>query len=844
MPPVVHCPSMAELKEFLLGKVGTFDVETVEQHLTVCPDCQQRLERIDAEDELVHAMRGGTERADRGASGSSSGQTSPATLATAATGSGSLVEKLLPLLKRIPEGLDHTVTGAASEETPCDAGSASDTATHLSEPGSVETGGDDSGLSRLGRYELSAVLGRGGMGTVYRAWDPLLERPVAIKVPRTEVLANRKVRERLLQEARAAAAVVDDHIVPIHAVEESGGTTYLVMPLLSGMTLKQYAQRIVGPIPLDELLRIAREAAMGLAAAHRRGLLHCDIKPANLWMEAPANRVKLLDFGLAVPYETDGPEPVGGSGTPGYLAPEQVQGRPIDPRTDVFGLGCVLYQLATGRLPYIGPDNMRIYWTVMAALPPALLDRRPDVPSRLSDLVGRMLDRDPEKRPADAGAVLEALLAIDAERHALVVGRQRRRVWLSIAMAAVLGGGAIGLWAVWFGPRVPEDVLMRLAVTDSSTGVILVRDGVEQRIPPGKPTTIALAPGQYDVRPNGGRTTWSVYPQQLVIEAEQSNRAVSFELCGELQHRTAHVMSGTGVLIQSGADGTSVFSVGQDRRLVRWAVDAGFGTPLSAIDLPHEARCLAMSADGKQILTAGGNRQSGTGLETCLWDVHGLTTAGQFEAGERLVQALACSADGRWVAAAGADGIRLWDSGRLIEQRLELEAELGVHSIRWHPLDGRLAAVGEEGRFSIWSWREDRFELSRQGTCGEAALRSVVWWGNELLAAGDDGQVWRVGGEKAAKLILKTTVSTGPPGILALALADNGAWLLTAERSGTVGVFSTADWRQHGALVGHRGEVTAVDIERGSRRAVTTGRDGTVRVWQLPAVAAGAKPIR
>jgi eukaryotic-like serine/threonine-protein kinase len=842
MPHVVRCPTMAELQEFLLGKSGACDVETVEQHLTACPDCQQRLERINAEDELVCALRVGTQLDAHCEASSDFDKRSP--LATTASSAGSLVEKLLPLLKRIPEGLDRTVTGIAAEATPREAALETETAIHGSDPTSTGTVPGKHASQRLGRYELAEVLGRGGMGTVYRAWDPLLERQVAIKVPRTEVLANRKVRERLLQEARAAAAVVDDHIVPIHAVEESGGTTYLVMPLLSGMTLKQYAERIVGPIPVDELLRIAREAATGLAAAHRRGLLHCDIKPANLWMEAPANRVKLLDFGLAVPYEMDGPEPVGGSGTPGYLAPEQVQGRPIDPRTDVFGLGCVLYQLATGRLPYIGADNMRIYWTVMAALPPALLDRRPDVPSRLGDLVERMLDRDPEKRPADGGAVLDALLAIDAERQAMVVGRQRRRVWLSIAMAAVLGGGGIGLWAAWFGPRVPEDVLMRTTVTDANTGVILVRDGVEQRIPPGQPTTIALAPGQYEVRPDGGRSTWSVYPQQLVIEAEQSNRTVLFELCGELQHRTAHAMSGTGVLIQSGADGTSVFSVGQDRRLVRWAVDAGSGTPLSGIDLPHEARCLAMSADGTQVYTAGGNRQSGTGLETCRWEVRGLTPSGQLEAGERLVQTLACSADGRWVAAAGADGIRLWDSGRLIDPRLELEAVSGVHSIRWHPLENRLAAVGEEGRFATWSSREDRFELSRHGTCGDAALRSVVWWGDDLVAAGDDGQVWRIGGEQAAERLLETGVSTRAAGVLALGLADNGAWLLTAERSGTVSVFSTADWRKHGALVGHRGEVTAVDIERGSRRAVTTGRDGTVRVWQLPAVSASAKPWR
>lgn len=155
----------------------------------------------------------------------------------------------------------------------------------------------------------------------------------------------------------------------------------VVFPVLD--RLPEHFARI-GEALRGSRLRIGRESAAGLAAAHRHGLPHCDLKPGNLWLEDPAGRVKLLDFGLAVPVSDDGPEPVGGSGTPGYLAPEQVQHGPLDPRTDVFGLGCVLYQMATGRLPFTGPAAMRVYWTAMGATPPALAQStvRPDLPER------------------------------------------------------------------------------------------------------------------------------------------------------------------------------------------------------------------------------------------------------------------------------------------------------------------------------------------------------------------------------------------------------------------------------------------------------------------------------
>lgn len=831
MSQVSRCPSIAELKEFLLGKDGVWDIETVELHLTTCSACQKRLQGIDADDDLVCALRGGDrpvvrETTDPGAVD----ERQPADPAAAAQ-SERMIENLLPRLKRIPESLDRTVIGISSDFAAPDEGTQSWGDTPATRGSTAKTEDSDISGHRLGRYELKSILGRGGMGTVYEAWDPLLERPVAIKVPRSELVVDQRVRERLIQEARAAAAIVDDHIVPIHAVEESAGTPWIVMPLLSGMTLKQYASERDQPLTVDEILRIGREAAAGLSAAHRRGLLHCDIKPGNLWLEAPSGRVKLLDFGLAVPFAAGGPEPTGGSGTPGYLAPEQVQGGRLDPRTDVFGLGCVLFQLATGRLPFIGPRSMSLFWTVMLQAPPAAKELRPDLSERLSDLIGRMIDRDPNQRPADGTAVLEELSAIEADRHARIAGRQRRRIRWGFAAAALLGGGGMGLWAAWFGPTGPDDVLMRLTVTDPSTGVVLVRDGVEHRVEPGKTTATALAPGLYEVRPEERRSHWSVYPGQLDVEANGVSRSATFELCGELLSRTLHTQSGTGVLFGSTGEAAAVFSVGQDRRLVRWSVGDGRNSLVDATDLPHAARCLALAADRKHVYTGGGNRQLPTALEIYRWEADGLVESGRLEGAERITQALDCSGNGRWVAAAGADGLRIWDSTQSTGHHLELGEGVPLYAVRWHGESDELAAVGESGQYAVWSLRGDQFEVMRQGTCGRGALRSVLWRGTELITAGDDGVLWRVGETDSDA---RSTV-TGSSAIHALAMSSDGAWLLSGHQSGTVNVWSTADWRMHGTLAGHQGEVTALDIESGSRRAVSTGRDGTVRLWQLPA---------
>ena len=273
-----------------------------------------------------------------------------------------------------------------------------------------------------GVYRLLGELGRGGMGVVYRAEDTRLKREVAIKLMLPPFAANEQAKARFIREARSQARVEHEHVAVIHQVAEHDDLPFLVMPLLKGMTLHAALRANPRP-PLLEVIRIGREMAEGLAAAHEKGLVHRDIKPANIWLEGKKLSVKVLDFGLARAItdadneseSEDGPVTREGAiiGTPAYMSPEQGRGQPVDNRTDLFSLGVVLYQMTTGELPYRGPNTLAILTSLGTDTPPAPITRNPYIPPVLSDLVMRLLAKDPAFRPQTAEALAGELREIE-----------------------------------------------------------------------------------------------------------------------------------------------------------------------------------------------------------------------------------------------------------------------------------------------------------------------------------------------------------------------------------------------------------------------------------------------
>ena len=272
-------------------------------------------------------------------------------------------------------------------------------------------------LGRFGKYRIQKELGRGGMGAVYLAFDERLQRKVALKVMLPKAAANETAKERFLREARAAAQISSDHVVTIHEAEEIDGIPYIALQFLQGYPLDEYLKKKGNPT-IPQTLRIGAETALGLAKAHKLGLVHRDIKPGNLWLEAPTGRVKILDFGLAKPVVgTDGEELTGSGailGTPAYMAPEQGLGKPVDGRADLFSLGCVLYRLCTGKLPFERPTMMAVLTAIAIEEPTPVRELNPAVPESLADLIRRLMAKNPDHRPASALVVAKELDQISA----------------------------------------------------------------------------------------------------------------------------------------------------------------------------------------------------------------------------------------------------------------------------------------------------------------------------------------------------------------------------------------------------------------------------------------------
>lgn len=263
---------------------------------------------------------------------------------------------------------------------------------------------------RLGKYQIKGQIGRGGMGVVLKAFDPDLQRTVAIKVLATHLAQSEVARRRFQREARAAAAINHENVLTIHSVEEQNETPFLVMEFVSGQSLKEY---IIERRKLTamEVIRLSAQIAQGLAAAHLQGVIHRDVKPANVMLHEGATRVRLMDFGLArvACDNSDLTSHDHTVGTPAYMAPEQVMGKEIDSRADLFSLGCVIYSMATGHSPFYGKNHIETIRKIVDLTPAALQTIDPAIPSFLSDMVDKLLQKNPDDRYQSAFEVAETL---------------------------------------------------------------------------------------------------------------------------------------------------------------------------------------------------------------------------------------------------------------------------------------------------------------------------------------------------------------------------------------------------------------------------------------------------
>jgi eukaryotic-like serine/threonine-protein kinase len=311
-----------------------------------------------------------------------------------------------------------------------------------------------------GRYEIEELVGHGGMSSVYKAHDSLLERHVALKVLHEQYSDDDDFVERFKREARSVAQLQHPNIVTVIDRGEEDGRQYIVFEYVDGENLKERVVR-EGRLDIREALEIALEVARGLAFAHEQGLVHRDVKPQNVLLNGDG-RAKVTDFGIARTLDVDGMTQTGTVlGTSNYIAPEQASGQPVDAHSDVYSLGAVLYELLTGDVPFPGENFVAVAMKHLHEPAPNLLDVRKDVPLRVAAAVDRALEKDPEQRfptmdafaaeldaclaELDRGEAGDATMVIPARQRGAKQRKQVSRWPLVIGALALLAVAAIAI---------------------------------------------------------------------------------------------------------------------------------------------------------------------------------------------------------------------------------------------------------------------------------------------------------------------------------------------------------------------------------------------------------------
>ena len=367
------------LQQLLDDALGELQTQEIAEHVNDCPTCRAQLE----------LLAGKPQWWSQACEGVKAILADPAAYTSIHSESGLKIE----------------LTGSAAS----DASFAADFAVDFLSPSD-----NPEMLGRLGEYEIVEVIGQGGMGIVLKGYQKELHRFVAVKVLAPNLALSAAARRRFAREAQATAAIVNPHVMAIHSVNATARLPYLVMPFMACESLQQRIER-QGTLDVKDVLRIGLQAAKGLAAAHAQGLVHRDVKPANILLETNVDRVMLTDFGLARAVDDATLTRTGIiAGTPQYMSPEQANGDAIDHRSDLFSLGGVLYAMCTARPPFRAETTFGVLRRIRETDPVPVREINSDVPEWLERIVLRLLSKERDNRFAtasDVAALLEQCLA-------------------------------------------------------------------------------------------------------------------------------------------------------------------------------------------------------------------------------------------------------------------------------------------------------------------------------------------------------------------------------------------------------------------------------------------------
>jgi WD40 repeat protein/tRNA A-37 threonylcarbamoyl transferase component Bud32 len=668
--------------------------------------------------------------------------------------------------------------------------------------------GTPGALGRLDHYEILDVVGKGGMGVVLRARDTKLLRVVALKVLAAPLAASGTARQRFVREARAAAAVRDEHVIDIHAVRDDGPAPYLVMEFIDGCNLEALVRRN-GPLEVKEVLRIGTQIASGLAAAHRQGLVHRDVKPANILLENGVQRVKLTDFGLARAVDDASLTHSGLiAGTPTYMSPEQANGEPIDHRSDLFSLGSVLYEMCTGRPAFRAPNTAAVLRRINDETPRPIRAVNPDVPEPLCRVLDRLHAKKPADRPASASEVADLLAGLLADLNfgrsgepsgAPVLQRPpqlpgpARRPWLWAAAALVLLVAGLGV--------------------GEATGVTDVRGTVIRLFSPEGTLIVEVDDPRFSVTVDGADVVISgtgareirLKPGQYQVEASKDGKVVRREL---------------------------VTVTRNGRQVVRISHEAA---PLTEAALPapkfkgallghaEAVNSVAYSPNGE--LLASGD-QAG---EVRVWDVPAGTLRYVLPALGSSVQALAFSPDGKSLLTAAVQGdgdINVWGAKTGKPDGALKGHTKGLFEVSFGPDGKALASAGWDATVRVWDFAARR-ELRAIPSPGGQWVRSAVVSAGGQIGVGSEDKVFLLGLD--GRLVKTFDTASGP-----LCFSPDGRLLAgTTWGEGRVTVWDVKTGEKVGAWRAHEAPVNGVAFWPGGGALATAGHDGAVRLWDV-----------
>lgn len=621
---------------------------------------------------------------------------------------------------------------------------------------------DPAYVGRLAHFDVMRVIGQGGMGIVLEAFDSRLRRNVALKVLDPEVAHDETARQRFCREARAAASISHENVVAVHQVERAaeGDLPYLVMQLIAGESLEQRLRREKN-LPLKEIVRIAMQAAEGLAAAHAQGLTHRDIKPGNILLEAPGDRVKLTDFGLA--RVADDAKITGTgfvAGTPLYMSPEQARGEEADARSDLFSLGAILYEMCAGQPPFEGNSVLTILKHIVETKHRSVRELNPEIPEWLSEMVDDLLAKKPQDRYQSASDLAEVLrYAWDQMRSgsgelpAVCQEELKRRSTRHRLKIAAFGAVLLAIGVVVGGMLLPRFIASPAAPSSSAEpAAVLSADAGTVWSVAFDPQSDIVAMGVED----GTVRLWN-WPRQSIESTLEAHRGIVWQ-------------------VKFSDDRQYMATAGYDGLLKIW--NRSSLEPLLALE--HSSGVRGLAIHGNRLYT--GDASGGLHVWT-LESKERLLTAQS----DGVIYGAAISPDGKTLASTGNDKIiHLWNAETL-KPKLKLEGHTGpVNSVSFNAAGDRLASAGWDGRVRVWDAADGKLLHQWEAHHGDIWAIAYSPGGRTLATGGTDAAVKIWQGETGELLATYLGHNTA---VDAIAFNHDGTLLASGGRDGAVRIW-------------------------------------------------------